>query len=98
MRLALALGRTVGELEETLPHAEWVRWLSFHNLFDLPDGFLVTGQLGSVVAGAIGSDRAKPEHFAPYYEPPKSPSKSRAGALASVRALVNAALARHQPR
>jgi hypothetical protein len=29
MRLALALGRTATELEETLPEREWVEWMTF---------------------------------------------------------------------
>ena len=67
MRLALAMGRTVEELRETMNADEWNRWLIFHSLYDLPDGFLVTGQLGTVVSQAIGG-RGKPENFAPYYK------------------------------
>lgn len=85
MRLAFGLGRTVDELDATLTHREWVRWVAFHGLFDLPDSFLVTGQLGTLVAGAAGSKKAKPQDFAPYY-------KARRG-FASVRSLFAAAAA-----
>ena len=67
MRLALAMGRTVEELRETMNADEWSRWLLFHELYDLPDGFLVAGQLGTVVSQAIGG-KGKPENFAPYYK------------------------------
>ncbi len=67
MRLAFGLGRTVDELEATLTHAEWTRWVAFHGLFDLPDAFLTTGQLGALVAAGLGSKKAKAEDFAPYY-------------------------------
>lgn len=52
---------------------EWADWLAFHAHYDLPDGFLIAGQLGAVVVEAIGG-RAKPADFAPYYEaPPAKP-------------------------
>lgn len=66
MRLALALGRTVAELRATMDAEEWSRWLLFHSLYDLPDSFLVAGQLGSLVSHAVGG-KGKPADFAPYY-------------------------------
>jgi hypothetical protein len=32
MRLALALGRTVRELERSLSHAEWIEWIAYYGL------------------------------------------------------------------
>lgn len=80
MRLAFGLGRTVDELEATMTHREWVEWVAFHGLYDLPDEFLTTGQLGALVASAAGSKRSKPEHFAPYY-------KARRG-FASIKSFI----------
>lgn len=66
MRLALVMGRTVAELRESMDAEEWSKWLLFHELYDLPDGFLVTGQLGAAIARAI-SGKGKAEDFVPYY-------------------------------
>lgn len=71
MRLALALGRTVRELEETMGSDEWDDWLLFHRLYDLPDGFLVTGQLGTLVAHGLWGKGVAAD-YAPYYDPPAS--------------------------
>jgi hypothetical protein len=67
MRLAALMGRTVAELRETMDAEEWSKWLAFHALYDLPDGFLVTGQLGALVSHAVGG-KGKPEDFAPYFQ------------------------------
>ena len=66
MRLALALGRTVQELEQTMNADEWADWLLFHELYDLPDGFLVAAQLGTLVSRALGGSLA-PEDISAYY-------------------------------
>lgn len=86
MRLAFGLGRTVEELNATLTHREWVRWVAFHGMFDLPDGFLVTGQLGALVASGLGSKKARAEHFAPYY-------KARRNTAAAIRSWMSQAIA-----
>jgi hypothetical protein len=77
MRLALGMGRTVAELRETMDAHEWSRWLLYHELYDLPDGFLVAGQLGTVVSRVVGG-KGNPEDFAPYFkvDPQQSPSSS----------------------
>lgn len=67
MRLALAMGRTVRELEESLTADEWADWLVFHASYDLPDNFLTTGQIGSFISKVLGGNR-QPFHFAPYYQ------------------------------
>lgn len=69
MRLALALGRTVRELEETMGSDEWDDWLTFQKLYDLPDGFLVAGQLGMLVSRGLWG-RGSVWDFAPYYDSP----------------------------
>ena len=66
MRLAALMHRTVADLRETMDAREWSRWLLFHELYDLPDAFLIAGQLGALVSQAVGG-KGKPEDFAPYY-------------------------------
>lgn len=72
MRLAFGMGRTVAELRETMDAHEWARWLLYHELFDLPDGFMVSAVLGTLVNHAVGG-KGIPENYAPYY---KAESKS----------------------
>ena len=77
MRLTIALGyRSVREMEETLGADEWADWLVFHSLYDLPDGFLVAGQICALVSHALGN-KAKPSDFVPYYAPPPKESGSK---------------------
>jgi len=71
MRLALAMGRTVRELEEAMGADEWADWLAFQAEYDLPDDFLVTGQLGALISGVVGG-RHRPSDFAPYYRPERT--------------------------
>lgn len=67
MRLAALMGRTVAELRETMDAKEWNRWLTFHSLYDLPDAFLIAGQLGALISRIVGG-KGIPEDFAPYYK------------------------------
>jgi hypothetical protein len=69
MRLALAMGRTVRELEESLDADEWADWIKFQELYDLPDGFIVAGRVCAKIDHALGG-KAKAADFAPYYEVP----------------------------
>lgn len=88
-RLALALARTVDELDATITPREFQRWVVFHALYDLPDGFLVTGQIGALVGSAIAANGRgfKPADFAPYYAAPRRPGRSNLdAAFAFVRA------------
>jgi hypothetical protein len=66
MRLAALFRRPVAELRETMDAHEWSRWLLFNELYDLPDAFLVAGQLGALISQVVGG-KGKPENFAPYY-------------------------------
>lgn len=70
MRLAFGLGRTVRELEQTMLADEYDRWITFHRLYDLPDGFLVTGQLGAIIRSIMG-EKTTPGDSCPYYAPTK---------------------------
>lgn len=88
-RLAYGLGRTVAELEATLSHAEWVEWIAFHGLYDLPDAFMTVAQLGPPMCGLAGSPR-KLRDLVPYFEPPPTakPDASGREALAFLKANV----------
>ena len=52
-------------------HGEWLFWIAFHGLYDLPDCFLVAGKLGELVAQVAGNRQARAVDFAPYYTPPQ---------------------------
>jgi len=91
MRLALAMGRTVAELRETMDADEWSKWLLFHSLYDLPDGFLVAGRICELVSHGLGG-KGLAEDFVPYFRrdagstplaqsqaPPQRPAQGGAG-------------------
>lgn len=86
MRLAFGLGRTVRELREDLGADEWDAWLRFHAECDLPDGFLVVAQLGTLIS-AITGGKGKAADFAPYYTSPAKSghNPSLASAFATLR-------------
>jgi hypothetical protein len=65
MRLALALGRTVRELDETMDAEEWSEWIDFESHYGIPDGYFVVAQLGSVIAGILGNT-LDPAKIVPY--------------------------------
>ena len=76
------------ELEETLGHDEWLEWIAFHGLYDLPDGFTVVAKLGPPLDG-IGGVKATAKDFAPFFEVPHKPGACNlAGAFAFLRAHV----------
>jgi hypothetical protein len=98
MRLALALGRTLRELDDSLGSDELPLWRAFQGLYDLPDGFLVASRLGPPLAGLAGVSQS-PEEVCPYYQRPR-PSREAldaAGVHPSVRrfAAMAKAFARH---
>lgn len=74
MRLALALGRTVRELEETMDADEWSEWIDYESHYDMPDGYFVAAQLGTIIAGIVGA-RFDPVKIVPYFEKDTNPSK-----------------------
>jgi hypothetical protein len=97
MRLALALGRTVRELEETMGTDEWDDWIDFLRDYDLPDAFHTTAQLGMLIGKITGNANIRAFHMSPYFTatPPavagKSPKASgpfRPGGLAGAFAFL----------
>lgn len=67
-RLALALGKTVGELEASLSQRELMEWVDYYAIdpFGSFRTDIQTGILGTVIAQVIGGNkRARPSHFMP---------------------------------
>lgn len=67
-RIALALGRTRRELLASIGSDELVELLAYEATFDLPDGYLVAGELGALVGAFVGGSGKRADH-APYYRP-----------------------------
>ena len=67
MRLALAMGRTLRELDESLGADEWHLWLAWLGEYDLPDGYFVAGRACVASAAAFGG-QTKPVDWVPFYE------------------------------
>jgi hypothetical protein len=101
MRLALALGRTVRELEETMGADEWDDWIDYLRHYDLPDAYHTTAQLGILIGKITGNNRIRAVDMSPYFaiDPPAIKSAARkasgpfrpgglAGAFAFVKSYV----------
>lgn len=69
---------------------EFNRWKDFEALYDLPDAYLVAGQLGALVNNIMGG-KARPQDFAHYYEPDRklaTPPPVDTQAVAASKAFV----------
>jgi hypothetical protein len=79
MRLALALGRTVRELEDTLGADEWDDWIDFLRNYDFPDAFHTTAQLGILIGKITGNPHINAANMSPYFTPapPVHPKATR---------------------
>ncbi len=67
MRLALALGRTVRELDESMGADEWDDWIDFLRHYDLPDAFHTTAQLGILIGKITGNNHIRAASMSPYF-------------------------------
>lgn len=54
---------SIHEMEETLGHAEWNRWIDFYRLYDLPDVYFLAAKFGAYMVGI------EPSKVSPIYEP-----------------------------
>lgn len=63
--MALALGRTVEELNATLSASEWISWLQFFEVepYGLPVIDVVQAQLRALIGNIHRNDQARPEPF-----------------------------------
>ena len=77
-------------MEATTSYREWLGWIAFQELYDLPDGFMTTGRLGATVGALVGGKSA-PVDYVPYLEPPPA-----ARSNASMRAAFDF-VRRHAP-
>ncbi len=80
-------------MEESLSADEWARWIDYEALYDLPDAYLVAGQLGAIVANIMGN-KTTPADFAPYYKTEK-PAAQKQPDLSAAMAFFKANV---QPR
>lgn len=92
--MALALGRTRRELLATVGSDELAELLAVEALFELPDGYLIAGELGALVSAALGGRGRRRDH-APYYRP--STAADVGGDLASFRAFLGFASTHARP-
>jgi hypothetical protein len=82
--VALALGKTVREIEDSMPATELAEWIAFYN--DSPFGEyradLRAGIVSTVIARTQGNTTAKPSDFMPEFifgkQTAKGPAPSRA--------------------
>jgi hypothetical protein len=55
---------SIRELEETLDAEEWDRWLTFYQLYDLPDAYFLAAKYGAFLVG-IDAHKACPIYEVP---------------------------------
>jgi hypothetical protein len=63
--LALALGRTVWELERSMDSAEVSEWMAYNQLDPLPDQAWQTGLICSTMVNLWSKGKTKPDDFIP---------------------------------
>lgn len=83
MSLALALGKTLGELDE-MPSSEFQLWLEFASTEGLPQDRIeaTLANIGAYVGGTMGGKR-KALDLIPQYRPPMSKQQEAALARAT---------------
>jgi len=64
-RLALALGKTVAELERTLTIHELAEWIAYWSIEPFGDEYRQTAQICNVIALVNGNKRSRTEDFMP---------------------------------
>lgn len=80
-RLALALGKTVGEIEETMSSAEFAEWIAFVGLEPLPDPWLQTAQISAIMASCWSRKKHTVEEFLPRPSRPERLSPEQSAGL-----------------
>ncbi len=98
MRLALAMGRTLAELAESMSADEFVEWLAFNRVFGLPDSWGEAGTIAAACERPWTKKGVRPREaldFIPAERRPKRQSvREMRAAMASVAARANAVAAR----
>lgn len=88
-RLALQLGRTVRELEQTLDSRELAEWEAYHTIEPLPDPYWIGAQICAVMATAWGKSSYKIADFMPTVRDADEPDDGNLQ-LAKFTAIINA--------
>ena len=90
--LALALGRTVAEIEEGMTAAEFLEWQEYYSIepFGELRGDARIGVLGAGVAMMLGAKNVKVENWMPHFKSkkPKSPEQLAVEADTWARAIA----------
>jgi hypothetical protein len=83
-KLALCLGKTVGELERSISSVELSEWMAWDQLDKLPDPWWQMGKICAVIAEILTGKAASPEDFIPRARP-KRKIMSPEAAMATMR-------------
>lgn len=70
LRYALAVGRTPGELEQSLSSAEWSELLAWFKLEPLPDHYWIGAQICAVMHALWSKSHHQVDDFIPRTKPP----------------------------
>lgn len=95
-RLAVALGKTVGELERGMSSYELAEWLAMERISPIPDHYWTSAQQCQIAASAAGAKRARLEDFLPVA--PQRPTLSASQSVAAVGGLLGGVVRKEDGR
>ena len=99
-KVALALGKTVREIEDTMPASELTEWALFYQMHPFGEfrADLRAGIVASVIAQTAGNKTAKPSDFMPLVAKEDAATRHGPSAAALEAASVNAAFMKASSR
>lgn len=77
MRLALAMGRTLAELADSMSSAEFTEWLAYNRIFGLPDPWGEAGTIAAAVTRPYQKKGAKPAMPLDFIPADRKPARRR---------------------
>lgn len=97
MRLCLALGKSQGELFDSMSSRDISEWIAYDNLYLLPDPYRAAAGTSQVVAASMGGRRLPVAEFMPTRPPVKrdvEPTESGAAKFEAFARAHNAKIER----
>ena len=92
MRLALAMGRPLAELADTMSADEFADWLAFHRIFGLPDPWGQAGTIAAAITRPYQKRGTRPVSALDFIPADRQP-KSRRQSVHEIRAAMGAVAA-----
>jgi hypothetical protein len=68
VRLAALGGKSIRDVETGMDSAELSEWIAFDNVYGIPDGYFVAGQVCALME-ALVTGKGHPADHVPYFRP-----------------------------